>query len=68
MRPGGVNGSGILRPKLQIAAEGVAPSMWLRGSRRRDVLADVDPHRVRLPRESRNDSEPLIGSRAVIRV
>ncbi len=45
-RPGGVNGSGTM-PKLQMAVDGVAPSMWLRGSLIDLLLAHVDPHRVR---------------------
>ncbi len=66
-RPGGVNGSGTT-PKLQIAVEGVAPSMWLRGS-----LIDCSeptsmPIACGTPRESRNDSDPLTGTRACIRV
>ncbi len=66
-RPRGLNGSGTL-PKLQMAADGVAPSMWLRGSRIDWSLPTSIPTACGSPRESRNDSEPLTGTRACIRV
>ena len=54
--------------QLQIAVEGVAPSMWLRGSFIDCSWPTSIPMTRGMPRESMKLSEPRIGSRADIRV
>ena len=63
IRTCGLNGSGTM-PKLQIAVEGVAPSMWLRGSFIDCSWPTSIPMTRGMPRESMKLSEPRIGSRA----
>ena len=50
-----------------MAVAGVAPSMWLRGSLIDCSWPTSIPIAWGVPRESRNDSEPLTGTRAAIR-